>query len=337
MEKNEKINLNKPEYFFNRELSWLKFNLRVLREAGVKTTPLLERLKFVAITASNLDEFFMVRVAGLWDQYENGINKRDAAGLTVKAQLEEISKAAHDQMKLLNKYLLSLVKELREAGIYICRVSELSEKGRRWLEAYYQEEIFPVLTPMAVDASRPFPFLANKTLNLAVELTNQEGEDSMGIVQVPSVLPRLLEVPGEEKRSFVFLEDVINEHCSDLYSGCKILDVVPFRITRDADLEFDEDDIDNLLKEVEKLRPTAASENSCTIIWTLPSRRFMKLTGRLTQPAFLNLLRCRACGPGCMSHLCRSARWNCRTTATSLRFCVNATCFCTTPMKALTR
>ena len=252
MEKNEKINLNKPEYFFNRELSWLKFNLRVLREAGVKTTPLLERLKFVAITASNLDEFFMVRVAGLWDQYENGINKRDAAGLTVKAQLEEISKAAHDQMKLLNKYLLSLVKELREAGIYICRVSELSENGRRWLEAYYQEEIFPVLTPMAVDASRPFPFLANKTLNLAVELTNQEGEDSMGIVQVPSVLPRLLEVPGEEKRSFVFLEDVINEHCSDLYSGCKILDVVPFRITRDADLEFDEDDIDNLLKEVEK-------------------------------------------------------------------------------------
>lgn len=252
MEKNEKINLNKPEYFFNRELSWLKFNLRVLREAGVKTTPLLERLKFVAITASNLDEFFMVRVAGLWDQYENGINKRDAAGLTVKAQLEEISKAAHDQMKLLNKYLLSLVKELREAGIYICRVSELSEKGRRWLEAYYQEEIFPVLTPMAVDASRPFPFLANKTLNIAVELTNQEGEDSMGIVQVPSVLPRLLEVPGEEKRSFVFLEDVINEHCSDLYSGCKILDVVPFRITRDADLEFDEDDIDNLLKEVEK-------------------------------------------------------------------------------------
>lgn len=252
MEKNEKINLNKPEYFFNRELSWLKFNLRVLREAGVKTTPLLERLKFVAITASNLDEFFMVRVAGLWDQYENGINKRDAAGLTVKAQLEEISKAAHDQMKLLNKYLLSLVKELREAGIYICRVSEISEKGRRWLEAYYQEEIFPVLTPMAVDASRPFPFLANKTLNLAVELTNQEGENSMGIVQVPSVLPRLLEVPGEEKRSFVFLEDVINEHCSDLYSGCKILDVVPFRITRDADLEFDEDDIDNLLKEVEK-------------------------------------------------------------------------------------
>lgn len=252
MEKNEKINLNKPEYFFNRELSWLKFNLRVLREAGVKTTPLLERLKFVAITASNLDEFFMVRVAGLWDQYENGINKRDAAGLTVKAQLEEISKAAHDQMKLLNKYLLSLVKELREVGIYICRVSELSEKGRRWLEAYYQEEIFPVLTPMAVDASRPFPFLANKTLNLAVELTNQEGEESMGIVQVPSVLPRLLEVPGEEKRSFVFLEDVINEHCSDLYSGCKILDVVPFRITRDADLEFDEDDIDNLLKEVEK-------------------------------------------------------------------------------------
>lgn len=146
----------------------------------------------------------MVRVAGLWDQFENGINKRDAAGLTVKQQLAEISKSAHDQMRLLNKYLLSLIKELRAAGIYICRVSDLSEGGRRWLEGYYQEEIFPVLTPMAVDASRPFPFLANKTLNLAVELTNQEGEDSMGIVQVPSVLPRLIEVPGEENAPLYF-------------------------------------------------------------------------------------------------------------------------------------
>ena len=246
------IDLNKPEYFFNRELSWLKFNLRVLKEAAVKTTPLLERLKFVAITASNLDEFFMVRVAGLWDKWEDGINQRDASGLTVKEQLDEISASAHEQVKLQYKYMLSILKELESNGIRICRVSKISEKGRGWLDEYYREVVYPVLTPMAVDASRPFPFLANKTLNLAVEIINQDEEQSMGLVQVPSVLPRLVEVEGEGKRTFVFLEDIIIENCHDLFNGCQILDVVPFRLTRDSDLDVDEDDIDNLLKEVEK-------------------------------------------------------------------------------------
>lgn len=246
------IDLNKPEYFFNRELSWLKFNLRVLKEAAVKTTPLLERLKFVAITASNLDEFFMVRVAGLWDKWEDGINQRDASGLTVKEQLDEISASAHEQVKLQYKYMLSILKELENNGIRICRVSKISEKGRSWLDEYYREVVYPVLTPMAVDASRPFPFLANRTLNLAVELINQDEEQSMGLVQVPSVLPRLVEVEGEEKRTFVFLEDVISGNCAELFKGCQILDVVPFRLTRDSDLDVDEDDIDNLLKEVEK-------------------------------------------------------------------------------------
>lgn len=246
------IDLNKPEYFFNRELSWLKFNLRVLKEAAVKTTPLLERLKFVAITASNLDEFFMVRVAGLWDKWEDGINQRDASGLTVKEQLDEISASAHEQVKLQYKYMLSILKELENNGIRICRVNKISEKGRSWLDEYYREVVYPVLTPMAVDASRPFPFLANRTLNLAVELINQDEEQSMGLVQVPSVLPRLVEVEGEEKRTFVFLEDVISGNCAELFKGCQILDVVPFRLTRDSDLDVDEDDIDNLLKEVEK-------------------------------------------------------------------------------------
>lgn len=248
----KKIDLNKPEYFFNRELSWLKFNLRVLKEAAVKTTPLLERLKFVAITASNLDEFFMVRVAGLWDKWEDGINVRDASGLTVKEQLDEISASAHEQVKLQYKYMLSILKELEGNGVRICRVGKISDKGRNWLDEYYREVVYPVLTPMAVDASRPFPFLANKTLNLAVELINQDEEKSMGLVQVPSVLPRLVEVEGEEKRTFVFLEDIIIENCADLFNGCQILDVAPFRLTRDSDLDVDEDDIDNLLKEVEK-------------------------------------------------------------------------------------
>ncbi len=154
------LDLSKPEYFYNRELSWLKFNLRVLKEASVKSTPLLERLKFIAITASNLDEFFMVRVAGLWDNYDNGVEKRDASGLSVKEQLNAISESAHEQVKTQNKYLLALLKEMNEVGLHFKRVVNLSDVGKLWLEDYYREIIYPVLTPMAVDASRPFPFLA---------------------------------------------------------------------------------------------------------------------------------------------------------------------------------
>ena len=221
------LDLTKPEYFYNRELSWLKFNLRVLKEASVKDTPLLERLKFIAITASNLDEFFMVRVAGLWDKLDNGVNTRDASGMTTKEQLEAISEAAHEQVKTQSKYLLALIKEMSGVGLHFKRVVNLSDLGKNWLEEYYRELVYPVLTPMAVDASRPFPFLANKTLNLAVELINNEGEHSMGLVQVPSVLDRITEVPCETKRTFVFLEDIIASHCSDLFNGCQILDMVP--------------------------------------------------------------------------------------------------------------
>jgi polyphosphate kinase len=165
------IDLNKPEYFFNRELSWLKFNLRVLKEAEVTTTPLLERLKFIAITASNLDEFFMVRVAGLWDQVANGITTKDAAGMTPRRQLKEIAKAAHEQVQLESTDLQQVLQELESVGgPIITKISALSAQGKEWLEDYYREVIYPVLTPMAVDASRPFPFLANRTLNLAVQL-----------------------------------------------------------------------------------------------------------------------------------------------------------------------
>lgn len=248
----KKLDLNKPEYFYNRELSWLKFNLRVLKEATVEETPLLERLKFIAITASNLDEFFMVRVAGLWGNYDNGIEKRDASGLSVKEQLDAISESAHEQFRTMYKYLQALLQKMDSVGLHFKRVYNLTDESKGWLEEYYRDYIYPVLTPMAIDASRPFPFLANKTLNVAVELVNNEGEHSMGVVQVPSVLDRIIEIPGEEKRTFVFLEDVIASHCADLFNGCQILDVVPFRIIRDSDLDVEEDDIDDLMKEVEK-------------------------------------------------------------------------------------
>lgn len=247
-----KLDLTKPEYFYNRELSWLKFNLRVLKEAMGKETPLLERLKFIAISASNLDEFFMVRVAGLWSNFDSGVEKRDASGMSVHEQLVAISQAAHEQVRTQTKSLIALMAEMDAVKLHFRRVKDLSELGKDWLEEYYREVVFPVLTPMAVDASRPFPFLANKTLNLAVELINADGEHSMGLIQVPSVLDRIVEVEPEGKRTFVFLEDIIASHCHDLFKGCHILDMVSFRVTRDSDLDLEEDDSVDLMKEVEE-------------------------------------------------------------------------------------
>lgn len=248
----EKLDLTKPEYFYNRELSWLKFNLRVLKEAMVKDTPLLERLKFIAISASNLDEFFMVRVASLWSNFDSGVEKRDASGMSVHEQLVAISQAAHEQVRTQTKSLIALMAEMDAVKLHFRRVKDLSELGKDWLEEYYREVVFPVLTPMAVDASRPFPFLANKTLNLAVELIKADGEHSMGLIQVPSVLDRIVEVEPEGKRTFVFLEDIIASHCHDLFKGCHILDMVSFRVTRDSDLDLEEDDSVDLMKEVEE-------------------------------------------------------------------------------------
>lgn len=247
-----KLDLTKHEYFYNRELSWLKFNLRVLKEAMVKDTPLLERLKFIAISASNLDEFFMVRVAGLWSNFDSGVEKRDASGMSVHEQLVAISQAAHEQVRTQTKSLIALMAEMDAVKLHFRRVKDLSELGKDWLEEYYREVVFPVLTPMAVDASRPFPFLANKTLNLAVELIKADGEHSMGLIQVPSVLDRIVEVEPEGKRTFVFLEDIIASHCHDLFKGCHILDMVSFRVTRDSDLDLEEDDSVDLMKEVEE-------------------------------------------------------------------------------------
>lgn len=247
-----KLDLTKPEYFYNRELSWLKFNLRVLKEAMVKDTPLLERLKFIAISASNLDEFFMVRVASLWSNFDSGVEKRDASGMSVHEQLVAILQAAHEQVRTQTKSLIALMAEMDAVKLHFRRVKDLSELGKDWLEEYYREVVFPVLTPMAVDASRPFPFLANKTLNLAVELIKADGEHSMGLIQVPSVLDRIVEVEPEGKRTFVFLEDIIASHCHDLFKGCHILDMVSFRVTRDSDLDLEEDDSVDLMKEVEE-------------------------------------------------------------------------------------
>lgn len=241
------------EYFFNRELSWLKFNRRVLGEADVKHKPLLERLKFIAITSSNLDEFFMIRLAGLKHQLESGVNKVDAAGLSVRQQLDCITEDTHELVKLQYRFLKNIKAELEESDICFGNISGMDERAQEWIENFFDNTIFPVITPMAVDAGHPFPFLANRSLNLAVLLCQDRGDDHAAVIQVPTVLPRIVEAPSKgTKRQFVFLEDIIKHYCGRLFHGYIIKDVVPFRITRNADLSIDEEDAEDLLAEVEK-------------------------------------------------------------------------------------
>lgn len=241
-----------PEYFLSREISWLSFNLRVLQEADDKQKPLLERLKFIAITSSNLDEFFMIRVAGLKQQLESGINKIDAAGLSVRQQLENIAEITQDLVKLQYRYYKKLDSQLKNFGIDIDSMERLTEKEKEWCRNYFLHTIYPVITPLAVDSSHPFPFLANRSLNIAISLTNAKAEHKMAVVQVPAVLPRLVEIAGSKRRKFVFLEDIIKTHCQHLFVGHKVKEMAAFRITRNADLYIDEEDAEDLLAEVEK-------------------------------------------------------------------------------------
>lgn len=249
-----KKSLDIHENFVNRELSWLKFNNRVLKEATAKEHPPLERLRFIGIAASNLDEFFMVRVANTINKIEDNNMTCDPAGLTASQQFNEISTFAHIMTKLSYKYLFLLLKELRNYDIFFQRLAELSEADQEWLEDYFVNTVYPVLAPMAVDASRPFPHLSNKSINLAVNLTNAENEQNIAFVQVPSVLPRLIKIQSEgcSKNTIIFLEELIMNYCYMLFPGYKVKHVTPFRITRDSDIEINDYQVDDLLTEVEK-------------------------------------------------------------------------------------
>lgn len=247
------MNFDRPEHFLNRELSWLKFNSRVLQEAGDKNTPLLERLRFIAITSSNLDEFYMIRVAGLKHQLEVGINKSDAAGITVREQLSQITLMTQNIVKTQYRYLKNILQDLEHNDIFFKSVDALSEAGKEWAKTYFEHTIFPVITPLAVDAGHPFPFLANRSLNLALLLQKDSQDYSTAVVQVPGVLPRIVEIPdGVKQKCFVFLEDIIQAYCANLFHGYSIKDIVPFRITRNADLLISEEEAEDLLAEVER-------------------------------------------------------------------------------------
>lgn len=260
------------EYFTNRELSWLKFNIRVLNEAEDDDVKLFERLKFLSITSSNLDEFFMVRIASLKDMVDADYKKKDISGMSADKQLGILTKETHDfvkkQYEVYNKSLVPLLK--KENLHIISHDDELDTNEKNFINEYFDEFVYPVLTPMAVDASRPFPLVRNKTLNIAalirkrkeetskkkkkdVYLGNVDKDMDFAMVQVPSLLPRIVEIPCEsEERKIIYLEDIIEKNIDKLFLNYEVISAATFRVMRNAEFKLDEDDASDLLEEIKK-------------------------------------------------------------------------------------
>ena len=254
---------DQPDNFTNRELSWLEFNQRILGEARDRKNPLFERMKFLSITASNLDEFFMVRIASLKDMVNARYQKKDIAGMTAQEQLRALNEKMQAFCeKQYTTYNRALLPKLSEEGLEIISFSELSEKEMDFLEEYFHKNIYPVLTPMAIDSSRPFPLIQNKTLNIAALIKSrnkdkkEKKEYDIATVQVPSVLPRVILLPQKDgpkrKCRVILLENVIEHYLDVLFLNHEIICSAPYRIMRNADLSIDEDDAEDLLKEIEK-------------------------------------------------------------------------------------
>lgn len=242
--------------YLNRECTWIKFNERVLRESMVPSNPLLEQLNFIAISASNLDEFFMIRVAGVKHLIESGVDHHDIAGMTPEEQFSAIESMVHEQVQQQYTYLATIREKLANEGLFFVAPSDLNRNQMDWLDSYFEREIYPVVTPMAVDSSHPFPFLSSQSLNLVVLLRRREGSDhtvKTAILPVPSsVLDRIIAVPGcRGTKKFIFLEDILSLYAERFFLGCEIIETTPFRVTRDADLDID-DDAEDLLAEVVK-------------------------------------------------------------------------------------
>ncbi len=261
--------LSNPNYYINRELSWLDFNDRVLEEAQDKTNLLMERLKFLAITASNLDEFFMVRVSYIYEQKESGIFFKDPAGKSILEQHKEISKKVREMFnKQYTCFNRSIVPLLEKENIKFLKYGDLSTSQREYVQRYFVSTVYPILTPMAIDNSRPLPLLNNKSINLIIELENEKNPDAdhdYAIMQIPTVIQRIISLPtdsGErgrlgadearERYEFIFLEEIIANNIDLLFTGHKVLNTSLFRITRNSDLSIDEEDSLDLRDEIEK-------------------------------------------------------------------------------------
>src|SRR5437660_2415804 len=247
-----------PKNFINRELSWLEFNRRVLEEAQDERQPLIERVKFLTIFSSNLDEFFEIRVAGIKQQIESETSDVGADGLSPTELFDRIQKTVRELVG--TQYALwknELLPELAKNGIYVREIAELSAKRAAWANRYFQQEVLPMLTPLAVDASHPFPHLLNRSHNLLVRAKmRRRGEPLHAIVQVPRVVPRLILMPrgagANEPWVYIYLASLIKQHIGELFPGLILDDVHAFRVTRNSDLYIDEEEAENLLRTIEQ-------------------------------------------------------------------------------------
>lgn len=248
---------SRADWFLNRELSWLAFNRRVLEEAQDAGNPLLERVKFLSIVDSNLSEFFEIRVAGLRQQAEAGLTTREPDGMTAVEALTAIDPVVRTQVRdLYACWNDALRPALEKEGVVFPRPERLPAAQQGWLRDYFQREIFPVLTPIALDPAHPFPFVANGSLNIAALLDTEDPEEPvrLAVVQVPRVMARVFRVPGGEagRRTYVFLADVIRWQLPELFAGARILDHTAFRVTRNSNLYVDEEEVENLLTAIEQ-------------------------------------------------------------------------------------
>ena len=255
-EQNAAINLDDPFLYINRELSWLEFNRRVLEEAQDKLTPALEKLKFASIFSSNLDEYFMVRVGGLFRILNAEVDGIDASGRTIRQQLDEIAERVRSLVAEQYRCIMEQVlPRLKKTGIFLHRIDELDKKESKRLDEYFEAQVFPILTPLAVDAGHPFPFLGNLRLNLLVVFKETSGikvPQAYAFVEVPTILPRLVPANVEtEGHHFILLEDLIRRHIHRLFSGMEIKNVIAFRVTRNHDYDLYENEVMDLLKSVE--------------------------------------------------------------------------------------
>lgn len=249
------MDFENPQYYFNREISWMEFNFRVLEEAYDKENPLLERLKFLAITSSNLDEFFMIRVSGLKEQVNAEYIKQGIAGYTAIEQLKMIREKVLEFIELqYNCLKRSLKKKLKDEGVFFREYKELDKTQEKYIKNYFDERIYPIITPMAVDNSRPFPLLLNKSLNIVVKLYDKENQqDLYCVVQVPAILNRFVKLPSNKNYSeFILLEEIIKSNLEYFFEGYEIKAYNDFRITRNSDMNIDESEAEDLLLEIEK-------------------------------------------------------------------------------------
>ncbi|MBE2179429.1 MAG: polyphosphate kinase 1 [Chthoniobacterales bacterium] len=248
------MDLSDPKFYINRELSWLEFNQRVLDQAKDNTVPLLERLKFLSIVSSNLDEFFEVRVAGLKQVLQSGAQVPGPDKMSASQQLAAVSKRVR---QLVNEqyacWRTEIQPQLAAKGVRFLRYAELDPEERRHFDDYFEQQVFPVLTPLAIDPAHPFPQLLNKSLNLIVELEGDDLTTDLAVVQIPRILPRILPSPKkrDDGEDFFFLGSLIQEHVGRLFHGVKVRGAYMFRITRNSNLYVDEEEARNLLRAIE--------------------------------------------------------------------------------------